>query len=207
VDAADTFVRIAASDDEARDLGVDLIIEIGEDIGRELCATSVLPSFGGALLRVAAHHDALLRPSVAVCLLLVAVSRHFLFASASPSNYSVVIVLTLSEARGLCGPVERTEHSAATSCRLHLKLSAARESVSIPSMKRIERGNWSSAQGAVVLACGEAVGLPRRACHGRAKSQLGRARTTDSLTGPRIGYSVRGIETCLVNNIYTVLQH
>lgn len=41
MDAADTFIGVAATDDEARDLAVDFAVEVGEDGGRQLCAVSV----------------------------------------------------------------------------------------------------------------------------------------------------------------------
>lgn len=37
MNAADAFVRVAACDDEARDLCIDLIVEIGEEVRRKLC--------------------------------------------------------------------------------------------------------------------------------------------------------------------------
>jgi hypothetical protein len=49
VDAADAFVRVVACNNEAGDLGVDLVVEIGEDIGREFWATLNLQSFGVGL--------------------------------------------------------------------------------------------------------------------------------------------------------------
>lgn len=41
MDAADAFIGVAAADNEARDLAIDLAIEVGEDGGRQLCAVSV----------------------------------------------------------------------------------------------------------------------------------------------------------------------
>jgi hypothetical protein len=49
VDAADAFVRVAAADDEARDLAVDFAVEVGEDSGGQLCAVSVGECWGGLL--------------------------------------------------------------------------------------------------------------------------------------------------------------
>lgn len=77
MDAADAFVRVGAGDDETRDLGVNFIVECGEDVGREFCTTSVSHSLGG-VLRVVSHLDAPIRPAVAARLLLAVASRHFL---------------------------------------------------------------------------------------------------------------------------------
>ena len=77
MDAADAFVRVAAGDNEARDLCVDFIVERGEEIGRQFCATSVSHRLSGDMHRAAPHLGAPPRPSVAACLLLVVVSRHF----------------------------------------------------------------------------------------------------------------------------------
>lgn len=55
MDAADAFVRVAAGDNKARDSGVNFIVEIGKEIGREFCATSVFRSLGGVVFSSASR--------------------------------------------------------------------------------------------------------------------------------------------------------
>ncbi len=77
MDAADAFVRVAAGDNEARDLGVYFVVECGEEVGREFCTPSVSHSLGG-VHRVVSHLDAPIQPSVAAKLLPVVAFRHVL---------------------------------------------------------------------------------------------------------------------------------
>lgn len=122
MNTADAFVRVAACNNKARDSGVDFIVEIGKEIGREFCATSVFRSLGGVVsfcIALLPHLGAPTRQSAAACLLLAVVSRH---------SSSVV--------RGQCGPAWTKGDSAAPSCLLHLKPLAARAWMLNPSIER-----------------------------------------------------------------------
>ena len=88
MNATDSFVRVAARDYETGDLGVNLAVEVGENIRCELCASLVLQKPRPGACEVA-DLDARPRPSVAACLLLFVWFRHFFGVLASDSNYIV----------------------------------------------------------------------------------------------------------------------
>ena len=143
MDAADAFVRVAAADDEARDLAVDLAVEVGEDGGRQLCAVSVGECYGGGPRCCGAGASSPRCAASTVCRRLCA--PFCLISSCLPARVSVRApcrvlsaesFLTSSGALGRCGPTPTRGRSAAPSCLLHLKRAAEEEGSFRPSIER-----------------------------------------------------------------------